>query len=246
MEKFFDTSYLNGEYADCYYTENVDIIDESNELLNVDAYERQYLCSNESTVTRDLQHKPAKGLESVIARFEIKYASTEDETIKTPESSDNAEPSDNSQKGIFYNSTVTRLAEEIIAKSDIVSKFKICIIGIHCVVSISRFILEFEKIALSTHFKFLIVEYSQKKNDDLKALLAHYGPLSNIKVKFMTDNFLFVPNNSFQKFNLILCFLNQSSTRIFALKFILLRCYCSPQRTGLQNVLCSQRVITIN
>ena len=236
VDKFFNIS-LSGNYKNCYYTENVDIWDEHDDV-DVNKFEKQYLCANEAFVTTDSLLKPAKGLESVISKLQAQFDTVpiEAQTFR------NGKLSELMQKGIFLRSTVAQLADEIIAKSDILSSFKICIIGIHCVVSVGRMILEFENISLSTKFSFLIIDYSNKKIEDLKALLAQSNPEIKTKVKYVVENFLIVDNHSFQTQNLVLCFLNASITRIFALKFILLQCYCSTNSTGLQKVLCSQRV----
>jgi hypothetical protein len=241
VNKFFAIPYLQGEYIDRYYTENVGTWNEINEL-NINPIEGEYLWNNDSTVTRDLQNKPAKGLEAVIARYSIEHTSiiSQEQLSETFQMSDLSE---RSKTGIFFKSTVEKLVEEIIAKSEIVRAFKICIVGVHCVVSVSRLILEFENASLTTEFSFLIIEYSAKKIADLKAIFQDSELTMKTKIIYHHENFLFVPNHSLQKQNIVLCFLNQSSTRIFALKFILLQCYCNSKNSrGLQTILCSQRV----
>ena len=187
--------------------------------------------------------RPQKGLEAVIAKI-CKDHSNENDELQLDDTFYRL--SENDKTGIFLDSTAELLAEEILAKAQIGKTFTICIVGIHCVVSICRLILQFEHISYVTKFGFTIMDYSKKKLNDLRAMLQQSQPEMKTQVKYKPSNFLFAPNNNFQKYNIILCFLNQSITRMFSLKFILLQCYCfSNNSDGLQKVLCSQRVSVI-
>jgi len=240
IAKFFDIPHLHNEYS-CYYTEHADLSIECAEL-DLNEIEENYLCANETAVSLDLQIKPTKGLGSVISTYSAIFGPNDN-------SNDNADmilkkASERSKTGIFLKSTVELLVEEVVSKAEVGVNFKVCIIGIHCVVSICRLILQFESVCIATEFSFTVIEISERKNVALKDMLVHLSDSTKkIKINFITDNFLFIPNHSLQNENIIMCFLNASSTRTFALKFILLQCYCDLKNSrGLQKVLCSQRV----
>jgi hypothetical protein len=235
IDKFFGGILLNGNYDNCYYSRYY-----TDDELNITPIEHNYLCKNNFAVTKDLQNRPARGLETVIANISKKH-DNDDGNLGRFELS---EISDIDKTGIWFHTTVELLAEEIIAKCEIGATFRICIVGIHCVVSMCRLILHFEHISFATNFTFTIMDYSEEKINDLRNMIVQScQPGMRTVVKYKSINFLFAHNHSFQKYNIVLCFLNQSITRIFALKFILLQCYCFPNNSGgLQKILCSQRV----
>ena len=249
INSFFDiiTSELCGKYDAYYANENKD----SRGILLLDVDELIYLESIQFAPSIETVVVPLRGVGNVTSKYEkffqIDDAEMIDDNNGAATTVDENKLNAVTKRGIFFLHTVETIVTSLYAKCNLGIKFKICFIGLYNVVNISRLIQEFESSGVlgSVSFDITVIELLPQKCNDLGKLLTS-AKLKNTQVNFITKNFLEIHNSEFQQYNCVLCFLNQSCSRLFGLKFMLLQLYCSREQENLQLILSSKRVNTTN
>jgi hypothetical protein len=240
QQRFFDFSSIElGVNYEAFY------VDKRNGELDLNEWEINILKKNDCNLSLEARKEATRGIDTVISRLELIFEE-KDNYDDAMISNGGDEVSDVAKRGIFFHQTVADISQAVLTKLSIGVSVKLCVIGVWNVVSLCRLINEFDESGFSnsTLFEFTIIECVEVKQNDVKFILENSN-LKNTKFKFLNDNFLLIPNENFQDYNCVLCFLHQSCTSIFALKYILLQLYTSKGQNGLQLVLASKKVRSI-
>ena len=142
--------------------------------------------------------------------------------------------------GVFLRKSMQDVVRKIWMRLNVGPKVKICIVGVHCAVSIARLIQCFMEHSLSAQLEFNIIEVSGIKKKWLQFLLNDFQQKS--QVHFQRISFLEVENNTLKDYTVVLSFLYGSIGPLFALKFALLQCLTENKHNSLQLVLHTTRV----
>ncbi len=237
IRKFFDVQdlSLNEKYAHYYEREQEDAID-----VDLEENEFRYLIKRQTNLNDDVrmqQRGPLAKFTENLGKM-VMDEGDEDEDVN------DRELNEESQCGIFCRETALDVIETIMAKCNIGTEFRVCILGIYNVISVYRLIREFgEHCNGATKICITVVDVLKEKLDDLEILLSTYS-IQNCQILYKCCNFLFDKNADYQNFNCVMCLLNASSSHLFAIKFILLQMYCRKEQSGLQLVLSSKKVIS--
>jgi hypothetical protein len=231
IDKFFDVPDLKYNYERYYSRKSTD-------ELELESYEKEYLLKNQSALSFDTVKVPVKGMAQLDAMLDsiIDIDNDIDDVI------DNV-LSESSERGIFTNDTSMQIVETICAKCNIGLQFSICIIGVFNVISIFRLIIELSALSnVQLQLQINLIDILQEKLDEVQQLLECVTLNDNTQVLYKCRNFLHDENSDYQKFNCVLCFINASSSKLFAVKMSLLQLYCRKQQSGLQHILVSKKV----
>jgi hypothetical protein len=192
-----------------------------------------------------LNSTPISGGTRGISAVSSSYESLFGDEITDNQYTTKYQPSDSVITGIFFQKTAREIATRIVAKTVLNSNCNVCIIGVHCIVSMCRLIRATraqlpEEVSLTFNF----IDISVARLEMLAKLTAQYFQQSmNFKIVCTPVNFLLVPNECLQNQHAIITFLHNSVDRLFALKYMLLQCYCCPGEVDkLQLILFTKRL----
>lgn len=222
LEDMLDMNDFNAnEYRD-------DDVDKSGDLI-LDDNEKSMAKRLDTPLIFRKDAQMARGVSGVVNRLYSAANSEHDEDDDDNDDDSNYEMSAHFTTGIFYQSTATDIAESIVAKVSINRRFELCIIGVHCVISISRLLLALKSfVDLGVLFVVNIIDVSAKKLNHLQQLLEKYEIFNDVTVNYLPYNFLQVDNSELQTNHVIICFLHESVDTCFALKITLLQYFVNP------------------
>jgi hypothetical protein len=170
-----------------------------------------------------------KGISSITTKYE-KFNKQQ----QTRFSAADYTPSDSVLTGIFFQKTARSIARRIVTKTVLNSNCNICVVGVHCIVSICRLVRETRlQLPDEVNLKFNVIDISPARLTMLAELVNLY--LTNnrsFELVCIPYNFLLIPNECLQEQHVIMTFLHNSIDRLFAVKFTLLQCYFAPRETN--------------
>lgn len=234
------------------YNTNMSQVDEPEDSakgseLVLDCIERAAVQKFDKPLHHLEQKRHLRGLDSVTARWAAKS------DVTSSDSSDNSDSealSEHATCGIFYTDTAYTIATNMISKITINSTFTLCIVGVHCVVSLCRLMKALFDLIDNSNVVLVVnvIDVSQCKLDYLRLMVCQYKHMFTVKNNFrltcIASNFLLIKNEVLQINNVIITFLHQSVDECFALKFALLQYFCSPSnQNGLQLLLFTGNVV---
>ena len=225
----------------------VEKVDSGGELV-LDEIERRAVLLLDKHIIPE-QKKTLRGVDDVTTRLEARFSSGLDVGESDDEAVNDKMLSEHATTGIFYSDTACNIATTLIAKVSINKTFTLCVVGIHCTISICRLIKAVFELLKNSSVMFVvnIIDVSKKKLKYLEKTMRQYHYLfedkNNFKLICIASNFLTIKNETMQHNNAIITFLHQSVDSCFALKFTLLQYLCSPSNcNGLQVLLFTKRV----
>lgn len=157
--------------------------------IHLDDHETQCVYHLESKDNNDTAISGIRGVFAVSSMYENLL---NDDNQQNHFNFDEYRPTDEVLTGIFFQKTARDIATRIIAKTILNSKCSVCIIGVHCVVSICRLIRATRsQLQDEVNLVVNIIDMSQAKLKMLSQLIKNYlQPSVNFKLVCIQVNFL--------------------------------------------------------